>query len=258
MTTREVSPRGTIDFGYHWIWTYGHLIAAAAFAATAIASAEWGGPAWVGFSAGALGAWAFAGFIVMRFVVRMGELAPLPSPDFARGAARVLDLGCGAGRTSVIVARERPEARVVALDNFSADYIDAHGEENTRVNFRAAGVDDRVEIQSGDMRQIPFPDATFDGVVSSAAIDHLEPGDIRVVLAEANRVLRPDGQVLLWLIVPNVWNFIAFGPLLYMHGSALPRRTWREMLNTAGFQINAEGTARGLAWMLATRTSDAA
>ena len=64
--------------------------------------------------------------------------------------------------------------------------------------------------------------------------------------------------MLLWLIVPNIWNFVAFGPLLYLHGSALSRRIWREMLSTAGFRIDAEGTTQGLAWMLATRTREAA
>ncbi|MEE8119859.1 MAG: hypothetical protein V3T39_09970, partial [Gammaproteobacteria bacterium] len=65
--------------------------------------------------------------------------------------------GC-AGRTSVIVARECPRSNVVALDNFSAGYIagrqdgddpethSVHGEANTRANFIAAGVSDRIEI----------------------------------------------------------------------------------------------------------------
>ena len=64
-------------------------------------------------------------------------------------------------------------------------------------------------------------------------------------------MLRHDGQVLLWLIVPNLWTFIAFGPLLYFHTDYATRSDWREMLGTAGFSLEAEGTVRGLAWMLA-------
>ena len=243
-----------LDFGYSGFWTYGHLVPALGLAAATLASVGVGAPGWVSLGAGALALWATAGFLVMRFVVRMDELGQLPSPDFAPGEARVLDLGCGAGRTSVMVALERPRGRVVALDDFSADYIEGHGEANTRANLRAAGVGDRVEIRPGDMRRIPFPDASFDGVVSSAAIDHLERADIPVALAEANRVLRPDGQILLWLIVPNLWSFIAYGPLLFLHNDNATRRDWREMLGSAGFRIDTEGTTRGLAWMLATRT----
>jgi SAM-dependent methyltransferase len=155
-----------------------------------------------------------------------------------------------------MVALERPGSRVVALDDFSADYIAGHGEARTRANLRAAGVDDRVEIQRADMRRLPFPDGSFDAAVSSAAIDHLERSDIPVALAEANRVLRPGGQLLLWLVVPNVWTFIAYGPLLYFHNAT--RSDWCGMLSAAGFSIEAEGTKRGLAWMLASRTGLAA
>ena len=260
---RAGAPHGTkgaarVDFGFSWFWTYGHLLPAAALTTAAIASAQTGGPGWLTVGLGVIAIWAFAGFLVTRFVVRMNELGPLPSPDFATGTAHVLDLGCGSGRTSIIVAQARPESRITALDDFSADYIDGHGEANTRADFLAAGVADRVEIRSGDMRRLPFPDASFDGVVSSAAIDHLERGDIPITLAEVNRVLRENGQVLLWLIVPNLWNLIATGPLAYLHGSSLRTPVWREMLGTAGFRIDAEGTARGLAWIQATRAREAA
>lgn len=256
-TTSHGMPNLQMNFGYHWIWTYGHLIPAVTFASAAIAAATVEAPALLVRSTAAVALWAAAGFVVMRFVVRMDELGSIPTADFAPGKASVLDLGCGAGRTSVMVALARPEGRVVGLDNFSADYIDRHGEANTRANLRAAGVEDRVQIQSGDMRRIPFPDASFDGVVSSAAIDHLEPADIRATLAEANRVLRHDGQILLWLIVPNAWTWVAFGPLLTLHANFATRGDWRKMLDDAGFRINAEGTTRGLAWIQATRAREA-
>lgn len=240
------------DFGYSWFWTYGHLIPTAGFAALTAASLFLGWPFGVTATAGALACWGFAGFVVMWRIVRMNELSDIPSEDFARGDARVLDLGCGAGRTSISVATHRPQARVVALDDWSADYIEGHAEAKTRSNTCAAGVQDRVEIQSGDMRELPFPDESFDAVVSSAAIDHLERSQIPIALAEANRVLRTDGQMLLWLIVPNLWTTIAYGPLLHLHNAT--RDDWRRMIRAAGFRIDAEGTTRGIAWIQATRS----
>ena len=104
---RAGAPHGTkgaarVDFGFSWFWTYGHLLPAAALTTAAIASAQTGGPGWLTVGLGAIAIWAFAGFLVTRFVVRMNELGPLPSPDFATGTAHVLDLGCGSGRTSII------------------------------------------------------------------------------------------------------------------------------------------------------------
>ena len=131
----------------------------------------------------------------------------------------------------------------------------AHSEANTRANFVAAGVSDRIEIKTGDMRQLPCADADFDGVVSSTAIDHLDRADIPVALAEANRVLKEQGHILLWLAIPNLWTLIAFGPF-DIHGTNADLADWREMLSEAGFAIDDEGTKRGLAWILATRVCE--
>jgi len=259
---------GQMDFGYHWIWTYGHLIPLATFSLATIASVLLKGPLWLTASAAVFALWSAAGFWVMRFVVNMNQLGSLPTRLFAQGETRVLDLGCGAGRTSIIVARECPRSNVVALDNFSASYIagskdgdgpethSAHSEANTRANFIAAGVSDRIEIKTGDMRQLPCVNADFDGVVSSTAIDHLDRADIPVALAEANRVLKEHGQILLWLAIPNLWTFIAFGPLFALHGTNADVADWRGMLSEAGFAIDDEGTKRGQAWILATRVCE--
>lgn len=261
----SASAIGQMDFGYHWIWTYGHLILLAIFSVATIASVFLNGPLWLTASFAGIGLWSAAGFWVMRFVVNMNQLGSLPTHFLAKGDSRVLDLGCGAGRASIIVAREYPRSNVVALDNFSADYIagrndgddpethSVHGAANTRANFIAAGVSDRIEIKSGDMRQLPCADSYFDAAISMTAIDHLDRADIPVALAEANRVLKKHGQMLLWLSVPNLWTFIAFGPLFALHGTNADVADWRGMLGEAGFTIDDEGTKRGLAWILATR-----
>ena len=73
-----------------------------------------------------------------------------------------------------MVLLSRPAATVVALDRFSGYYgIVDNTPDRLRANAKAAGVDSRLEVQVGDMREMPFADASFDGVVSVAAIDHL-------------------------------------------------------------------------------------
>ncbi|ACQ80891.1 Methyltransferase type 11 [Beutenbergia cavernae DSM 12333] len=99
--------------------------------------------------------------------------------------ARVLDLGCGKGATSVFLAREL-DVEVVAFDLWvEADELHATLEE--------AGVADRVSAVNGDARDLPFADDEFDAVVSIDAFEYLGT-DVRF-LPGLLRVVRPGGAV---------------------------------------------------------------
>jgi ubiquinone/menaquinone biosynthesis C-methylase UbiE len=65
-------------------------------------------------------------------------------------------------------------------------------------NARLEGVADRVEVQTADMRQLPFSDASFDVVLSHWAVHNLPDAEERVqALAEMTRVLKPGGCIVL-------------------------------------------------------------
>lgn len=247
-TTSPPAKTANVDLGYHWIWTYGHLIPAGAFGALTF-GLFWLGLSWWAWAVPAvLTVWSFAGFLVMRLGVRMNEVQRFPAADFlSGGGGRVLDVGCGSGRLSIALGRTRPSVTIIGLDNFSAEYIRSHGAPNTERNFLAAGIADRASIQSGDMRDMPFEAGSFDGAMSSAAIDHLHPEDIRKTLREVSRVVVPGADFLLMVIVPSIWLKIAFGPLI---GRMRGRSFWRESLAEAGFTIQQEGTKRATALFL--------
>ena len=57
---------------------------------------------------------------------------------------------------------------------------------------------DRIELHTADMRALPFPDASFDVVVSSLAIHNIKGSAGRnQAIDEVVRVLRPGGRVLI-------------------------------------------------------------
>ena len=63
-------------------------------------------------------------------------------------------------------------------------------------NASLEGVSDRVDIETGDMRALPFPDGTFDVVVSSLAIHNISSNAARAqAVAEAWRVLKGGGRL---------------------------------------------------------------
>jgi SAM-dependent methyltransferase len=244
-----------MDFGYTWPWTHGHLVVlGVALALLGLAWARrWH---WLPLALFAtVAAWALAGFVVSQTLFRFNDLPTIPTAAYlSSGTGRVLDIGAGSGRSSIMVLLERPKTTVVALDNFSATYIKDHGPDKLKANLRAAGVEKRAEVVSADMRKLPFPDASFDAIVSTFAIDHLPRNDIPGALAEAARVVRPGGEFLLEIMYPDAWMRFTYGPLM-MHGAnaSAIRSRWPSMMERAGFTVVEQGTAPATFYMRAVR-----
>src|SRR5262249_22556831 len=113
-----------------------------------------------------------------------------------RGDERVLDMGCGRGAVLTAVARRLTTGRVTGVGIWSRRDQSGNASDETLRNSALEGVSDRVAIETGDMRALPFPDATFDVVVSSLAIHNIRlNAERRKAVAEALRVLKPGGRV---------------------------------------------------------------
>lgn len=114
------------------------------------------------------------------------------------GAERVLDVGCGRGLMLIGAAKRLTGGSAVGVDIWSAEDLSGNKPEATLENARREGVSDRVEVQTADMRKLPFPDRSFDVVVSCAAIHNLYHAPDRAkAIVEIARVLKPGGQAVI-------------------------------------------------------------
>jgi SAM-dependent methyltransferase len=114
-----------------------------------------------------------------------------------RGDEDVLDLGCGRGATLLATAKLLPRGRAVGIDIWRADQT-GNSVDVTRRNAEREGVADRIEVHTGDMRELPFADDRFDLVVSSIAMHNIASGTgRRAAIDEAARVLRPGGRLVI-------------------------------------------------------------
>ena len=113
-----------------------------------------------------------------------------------RGNERVLDMGCGRGAVLTAVARRLTTGRVTGVDLWSTHDQSGNAADVTMRNARLEGVQDRIEVETGDMRKLSFPDGAFDVVVSSLAIHNIRSNDGRALaISEAWRVLKPGGRL---------------------------------------------------------------
>src|SRR6266851_4309442 len=106
-----------------------------------------------------------------------------------RPGETVLDVGCGTG-TLALVAKERVGATGLVSG------IDPSAQLLTRARRKAARRGLEINFQLGVIEQLPFPDQSFDVVLSTLMMHHL-PDDLkRQGLAEIARVLKPGGRLL--------------------------------------------------------------
>ena len=97
---------------------------------------------------------------------------------------RVLELGCGSGKTLERLLESGAEA--FAID-FSSSAVE--------ICRRRFGAD--VEVKVADVRELPFPDAYFDGILAVHVLNHLTTQDRAVAAKEIIRCIRPGGWILL-------------------------------------------------------------
>ncbi|MFI9804782.1 class I SAM-dependent methyltransferase [Streptomyces sp. NPDC052301] len=94
---------------------------------------------------------------------------------------RLLDVACGTGIVTRRLAANRPGLRVTGADL-------------TPAMVRMAGARLPGAIVRADSRRLPFADGTFDAVTSIWLLHLLDdPEDVRAIVAECARVLRPGG-----------------------------------------------------------------
>ena len=247
-----------INYGYPWWLSYGHLVIALLAIAVFLVAwrLRWH---WI-FRAviGVVAVWALSAFLAVHFLFDVNRPGTLPTAAFLQsGTGRVLDLGAGTGRSSIMVLEERPQCTLVAFDEFGRSY-EMHfggsgtGQQKLLENLRLAGVDSRAEIRQGDMRQLPFEPSSFDAVITAYAIDHLGAKGRKETLAEASRVLKPNGEFLMMVVYKDPVLLYTFGPLL-VHMRGGNAEYWDKMLNEAGFDVVENGVKPGTLYVLARK-----
>lgn len=106
--------------------------------------------------------------------------------ELRRGHA-VLDIGCGTGTLLLHCKRQHPDV--------SATGIDPDPKVLARARKKAERAALSVRFDHGYGDALPYDDGSFDRVFCSMMLHHLDTPDKAALLAEAARVLKPDGRL---------------------------------------------------------------
>ena len=84
-----------------------------------------------------------------------------------KGSETVLDVGCGSGLLLNAAAKRLQTGKAVGVDIWRKEDLANNRAETTLRNARIEGVTERVRVEEGDVRNLPFGDATFDAICLS-------------------------------------------------------------------------------------------
>jgi ubiquinone/menaquinone biosynthesis C-methylase UbiE len=100
---------------------------------------------------------------------------------------RVLDVGSGTGTMSIMIKKAYPAAQMTGLDG------DPQILEIARSKANSLGLE--IQFDQGMSFDLPYPDDSFDVVLTSMMLHHLTKSDKQKTALEMYRVLRPGGQL---------------------------------------------------------------
>jgi SAM-dependent methyltransferase len=109
-------------------------------------------------------------------------------PADRREQLKILDLGCGGGRHTIVLASE-------GFQTYATD-ISKEGIKHTNAWLGELGL--KAVVKKASMEKQPFPEGFFDGVIAFGVIYYNNLNGLKKTVAEINRILKTGGQALIY------------------------------------------------------------
>lgn len=143
---------------------------------------------------------------------------------------RVADLGCNHGACTILAARNPAIISVVGID------INDIALDQAARNLSNCGEPENVKFKVSFLRSnltnILAPDDSFNSVFTFHTLEHIYPDDIRKVLSEIRRILKPDAYLVATTPYEHAYDDDGIQHLLFFNLDSLPA-----YFTEAGFKV---------------------
>ncbi len=109
--------------------------------------------------------------------------------ELGANAGHFLDVGTGPAQIPILLAQRCPHIHITAID-LSKEMLKI-----AKRHVADADLTDRITLELVDAKTLPYPDNTFDGLISNSIVHHIH--DSLRALKEMGRVVKSEGVVLI-------------------------------------------------------------
>ncbi|VAW30942.1 hypothetical protein MNBD_CHLOROFLEXI01-53 [hydrothermal vent metagenome] len=181
----------------------------------------------------------FEGITPHHILFDMGQL-----PATERFA--YIDLGLQ--RPAIGLSRRLTTGKIIVIDIYNPQWTISSWLVRWRAKLPPPPADPRLSWREGNLNLLPLPDESVSTVMlCHVAGEFWQEGDRTVLLAEAYRILKPQGQLLLAEPVRNQTSWLIRGLASL---DLAPPAYWRTLLQQTGFRLRSEKSVAGLSYCI--------
>ncbi|KYK30470.1 MAG: hypothetical protein AYK22_03865 [Thermoplasmatales archaeon SG8-52-3] len=181
-------------------------------------------------------------YSLFSFIVSTLSINPTKSIDYSNmikliGDEKILDVGCGLGRSTIGIAKLVKTGKVIGVDIWDKLEVTGNSEERAYKNAQLENVRKNVEFQYGDVFDLKFKNKSFDVVICSGLITSFHKDSEKIkAMTEIFRVLKTNGIFLMREPVKKLKTLLILTPDIFLIN--LPTKNkWNRLLEKSGFII---------------------
>lgn len=128
------------------------------------------------------------------------EVIPIVLKWKEKGFKKALDLGCGLGRHSILLAE----------NGFNVDAFDLSPEGLETLKDKIKNRKLKIRLKFGDMLKLPYTENSFDCVLSFHTIQHTDMAGLKKVVNNIYKTLKPGGEAFLTMLSKECYSWKKF------------------------------------------------